>query len=190
MDLSVDNRETNQPTHSKNKSSWTLNANAKYTSTPNNAVKNHSFELAIKSSRSQKVILKGNLNSRQYELMKLDDFEVFISLLKFTLGLGVFNRPYVYKTYGVRNGIISDSVIFVVTAISNYNLVESLSFLPPEMTQPSSNITYGKVVEYLLDDRDVRISRQESASMAESPAGTGSGKKFFKHLLDGFIYYQ
>lgn len=68
------------------------------------------------------------------ELMKLDDFEVFISLLKFTLGLGVFSRPYVYKTYGVRNGIISDSIIFTITAISNYNFVESLNFLPPDMT--------------------------------------------------------
>ena len=96
--------------------------------------------------------------------MKLDDFEVFISLLKFTLGLGVFNRPYVYKTYGVRNGMISDTIIFIITAISNYNLVESLSFLPPEMTQPSSNITYGKVVEYLLDEREERLRSNDPES--------------------------
>ena len=96
--------------------------------------------------------------------MKLDNFEVFISMVKFTIGLGVFNRPYTYKVYGVNNGIASDAFICCMTVMSNYNLVQCLYLLPRAMRRPSSGLTLGKAVGYILDGRGQRADPEAPPS--------------------------
>jgi amino acid permease len=90
---------------------------------------------------------------RKRDPLKLDNFEVLVSMIKFTIGLGIFNRPYVYKMNGLNNGISSDVLLCAITIMSNYNLVESLRLLPRTMRRPTSGLTLGKTVGYILDER-------------------------------------
>ena len=96
--------------------------------------------------------------------LKLDNFEVAISMVKFTIGLGIFNRPYTYHIYGLNNGILSDALLCAITVFSNYNLVESLRLLPRHMRRPTSGLTLGKAVGYVLDGRSQRADPDAAPS--------------------------
>jgi hypothetical protein len=96
--------------------------------------------------------------------LKLDNFEVVISMVKFTIGLGIFNRPYTYHFYGLNNGISSDALLCAITVVSNYNLVESLRLLPRHMRRPNSGLTLGKSVGYILDERSQRADPEAPPS--------------------------
>ena len=78
-------------------------------------------------------------------------------MIKFSLGLGVFYRPYLYMKYGLNNGIISEMIAGLATFMSNCMLVDCLMYLPNKMTS-NSNLTYGQVVGYILDERENRVN--------------------------------
>jgi len=101
---------------------------------------------------------------RKRDPLKLDNFEVVISMVKFTIGLGIFNRPYTYYVYGLNNGIASDALLCAITVFSNYNLVEALRLLPRNMRRPTSGLTLGKSVGYILDERSQRADPEAPPS--------------------------
>ena len=86
--------------------------------------------------------------------MKLTDFEVFIQMLKFLLGCGIFARPKLYQRYGPIAGFVSDIIGVWIINFSNTNLIKCMQFMPREQTTPDSQLTYGKVVHFVLDKRD------------------------------------
>lgn len=86
-----------------------------------------------------------------YEAMKLNDFEVFISMSKLCLGIGIFNRPYVYMQNGLTNCIVSEVLNVIFVLLSYKCLIDCMQYLPRRMVQPNSKLTYGKVVSYILD---------------------------------------
>lgn len=108
------------------------------------------------------------------DALKLDDFDVFISMIKFTIGLGIFSRPYMYKLYGPNNAVAVDVIICIFTIISNINLVNCMNIMPWHMVEPEANLTYGIVVKYILDDRNERMKLKR--------------KSYWKPVLDGAIF--
>jgi hypothetical protein len=104
------------------------------------------------SSKSQVYLRKA-----QQTLMKLTDFEVFVQMLKFMVGIGIFHRAKIYQQYGLAYGLVSDLLGMVMVNVSNSNLVRCLQFMPKTHTSPGSMLTYGKVVNYCLDQRDSRL---------------------------------
>ena len=105
------------------------------------------------------------------EAQKLNDFEVFVSMMKFYIAIVIFQRPFLYQKFSVEYGLISDAITVAMICLSNSNLVKALEFMPEKLTQPEQRLTYGKVVKYVLDERDNRM-------------GTPKSSKFFKVLLD------
>jgi len=91
-------------------------------------------------------------------MLMLDNFEVYVSMLKFTIGTGIFSKPFLYYTYGFSNCIIGDIVDIFIVALSNQNLIRAMELMPKELTTPESKLTYGKVVGYVLDERDCRLT--------------------------------
>lgn len=47
-------------------------------------------------------------------------------MLKFAVGLGVLNRPYLYMKYGFNNGFLSEFIAGFATFVSNSMLVDCL----------------------------------------------------------------
>ena len=47
-------------------------------------------------------------------------------MLKFAVGLGVLNRPYLYMKYGLNNGLIAEIIAGFATYISNSMLIDCL----------------------------------------------------------------
>jgi amino acid permease len=72
----------------------------------------------------------------QHEALKLNDFEVYISMLKFLVGIGVFQRPYLYQKNGVLWGVISDIIGVYIVITCNANLVKAMQFMPKKLTTP------------------------------------------------------
>jgi len=73
-------------------------------------------------------------------------------MLKFQIGTGIFNRPYLYNKYGLFTCALSDVCNMILSMFSNTSLITCMEHMPPEMTHPESKITYGKVVQYFMDD--------------------------------------
>lgn len=115
------------------------------------------------------------------EAIKLNDYEIFITMLKFLMGIGLFFRSSLYLKYGVVNSAFCDFISVLMTAISNANLIKCMRLMPKHLVSPESKLTYGKVVSYLLDDRNERI-----AVMAHSNA-MPEKSSFFRNLIDGQI---
>ena len=118
----------------------------------------------------------GSRRSRM-DALKLNDFEVFLSMIKITVGIGVFNKPYVYEWFGINNGLLSDFYILVLTLISNIHLIDCLKELPLHMCKPDSDLTIGKTVGYILDQRKQRLSNKTEAK-----------SNFWNNTLDVFVY--
>ena len=94
------------------------------------------------------------------DALKLNDFEVFLSMIKITVGIGIFNKPYIYGWFGINNGLLSDLYIMVLTLISNIHLIDCLKELPMEMCKPDADLSIGKTVGYILDGRTQRLTNQ------------------------------
>ena len=58
--------------------------------------------------------------------LKLNNFEVIISMIKFTLGIGVFTRPFLYMKYGILNSMLCDILATWIAVASNTNLVKCM----------------------------------------------------------------
>ena len=95
------------------------------------------------------------------EAMKLNNFEVYITMLKFLIATGIFNRLFLYKQYGVTNAFAADIISIFIVIFSYFSLITCIYMMPKDLTSPSSNLTYGKVVGYVLDfyldERNERI---------------------------------
>jgi hypothetical protein len=97
-------------------------------------------------------------------------------MIKFTIGLGIFSRPYMWKKFGPNNALMVDILITLFTIFSNINLVKCMNIMPWHMVTPDSNLTYGIIVEYILDDRHKRMK-------------SGS-KSHWKYVLDFVIFFS
>jgi amino acid permease len=60
----------------------------------------------------------------------LSDFEVFISLMKFMIGVGIFIRPKMMWEAGLFNAVTSELIALAAVLISNSNLVRCLNYMP------------------------------------------------------------
>ena len=60
----------------------------------------------------------------------LSDFEVFISLMKFMIGVGIFIRPSMMQDAGLVNALISEVVALIAVLFSNANLIRCLNYMP------------------------------------------------------------
>jgi len=94
--------------------------------------------------------------------MKLNDFEVFVSMAKFTIAIGIFNRPMLYKRSSIIYGLITDFAFIIITNLCNYYLVRCMIFMPKGLTTVESKLTFGKVVKYILDNREARIKHYKT----------------------------
>jgi hypothetical protein len=92
-----------------------------------------------------------NSKSSQKEAMKLNNFEVYISFIKFYIMFSIFNRPYKYKINGFINCILAEMLTAFFVTLSLRNMVDAMEKMPKETLLPENHPTYGKVVEYLLD---------------------------------------
>lgn len=90
----------------------------------------------------------------------LSDFEVFVSLTKFMIAVGIFYRPRLLYTAGLYNAIMSELAALFAVVVANSFLVRCLEYMPRQLTAPESNLTYGKVVHYILDCREERMASQ------------------------------
>lgn len=88
---------------------------------------------------------------KQQDAKLLDNFEVFANMFKITLGMVIFNRPYVYAQSGMFNSIVGEITCMLIIVYSYVSMVECLQALPENLRKPQSNLTYGKVVNYILD---------------------------------------
>lgn len=96
------------------------------------------------------------------DALKLNDFEVFISMIKFNIATSMFQRPYLYVRYGIINGLVADVFMTYMAITSNSNLIKCMNMMPKRLTQPETRLTYGKVVSYILDNRDQRLERDQN----------------------------
>jgi hypothetical protein len=86
-------------------------------------------------------------------------------MMKFLIAIVIFQRPFLYEKFGVKYGIINDVMGIAICVFSNLNLVKAMEFMPDEMLQPEKRLTYGKCVNYVLDERKSRIKGGESGSI-------------------------
>lgn len=70
------------------------------------------------------------------EAIKLNDYEIFITMLKFLVGIGLFFRSSLYYKYGVVNSVVCDFVSMLLTAISNANLIKCMRLMPQHLVAP------------------------------------------------------
>ena len=120
------------------------------------------------------------------KMFLLSDFEVFISLMKFMIGVGIFIRPRMMLEAGLFNAISSELIALVAVLISNANLIRCLHYMPAQLTKPDSNLTYGAVVHFILDARQERIDRIYRTAGIRNP-NLGPRKptgRFFQDTLD------
>ena len=86
--------------------------------------------LSCKNRQSLKNTMAGTLKwPIKYSLseaLKLNNFEVFVSFLKFIIQMSVFSKPMLIKRYGLTNSIISSVLTLVFVICSNYNLILSM----------------------------------------------------------------
>lgn len=87
----------------------------------------------------------------------LNDQEIFVTMLKFMIGIGIFNRPMLYKNAGLVSSIIVEIIGTTFSVMSNLAMVSAIMFMPAQLTTAEEKLTYGKVVHYVLDDRENRI---------------------------------
>ena len=88
--------------------------------------------------------------------MKLNNFEVFISVFKFMIGIGILNQPAQFKNSGVIGGSLVLLIATIINTESNRNF---LRCIPKVMANPRQKLTYGQVVNYVLDERrDIVVS--------------------------------
>ena len=59
--------------------------------------------------------------------------------------------------YGLVNGLACDLFMTYIAITSNTNLIKCMNMMPKSLTQPETRLTYGKVVNYILDNRDRRL---------------------------------
>lgn len=125
-------------------------------------------DVGLKSARSGDFKSRASSGSVKslYEAMKLNDFEVFISMSKLCLGIGIFNRPYLYMQNGITNCIVGEILNVAFVLLSYRCLIDCMQFLPRRMAQPNSKLTYGKVVSYILDQRSARIGRNSNLDIS------------------------
>jgi len=114
--------------------------------------------------------------------MKLTDFEIFVSMAKFTIAMGVFNRPMLYKRSGIIYGLITDLSFMVIVSLCNYYLVRCMVFMPKGLTTIESKLTFGKVVKYILDNREARIKQYKTKRFTESQSN------FYGIMLDIIVF--
>lgn len=86
-----------------------------------------------------------------YEALKLNNFEVFVSMLKFMIATGIFNKPFLYMKYGISNCMLSDCANMALVCFCNASLIKCMEMMPMHLTCPSSKLTYGTVVGHVLD---------------------------------------
>ena len=87
----------------------------------------------------------------------LNDQEIFVTMLKFMIGIGIFNRPILYKNAGLVSSLIVEIIGTIFSVMSNTAIVTCLMFMPAQFTTAEEKLTYGKVVHYILDERDSRL---------------------------------
>lgn len=87
------------------------------------------------------------------KMFLLSDLEVFISLMKFMIGVGILMRPKMMWEAGLFNAISSELIAIVAVLISNSNLIRCLNYMPAQLTKSESNLTYGAVVHFVMDAR-------------------------------------
>jgi len=75
------------------------------------------------------------------------------------IAIGIFIRPYLMREAGLVNGLISEILALIACIYSNNNLIRCLNYMPNHLTTPDQNLTYGKVVGFVLDTRQERIDR-------------------------------
>lgn len=76
------------------------------------------------------------------------------------IAVGVFYRPRLYYDAGLYDAIVAELVALFAVLVANSFLIKCLEYMPKQLTAPESNLTYGKVVYYILDCREERISNQ------------------------------
>lgn len=72
--------------------------------------------------------------------MKLNNFEIFISVFKFMIGIGILNQPAQFKNSGIIGGGIVLVLATIINTESNRNF---LRCIPQEMANPQQKLTYG-----------------------------------------------
>lgn len=83
-------------------------------------------------------------------------------MIKFNIATSMFQRPYLYVRYGIINGLVADLFMTYMAITSNSNLIKCMNMMPKHLTQPETRLTYGKVVNYILDNRDQRLERDQN----------------------------
>ena len=64
--------------------------------------------------------------------------------------------------YGFNNGIACELIAGFVTFASNTMLVDCFTFLPMKLLK-NANLTYGQVVGYILDEREIRVNPKRNS---------------------------
>ena len=114
----------------------------------------------------------------------LSDFEVFISLVKFMIAIGIFIRPFIMREAGLFNGIACEIIALVAVILSNNNLIRCLNYMPNHLTTPDQNLTYGKVVHFVLDSRRERMNRIYRTAGMPTKSSSSGNSRFFQDTLD------
>ena len=81
----------------------------------------------------------------------LSNLELFYNLFKITLGMGTFNRPFLYFKFGMTNSIVGEILSVFMITNSFRNMVDCIEAMPSQMHSIKANLTIGKVVEKIID---------------------------------------
>lgn len=113
----------------------------------------------IDSVYSRRSMRSGKTNKSVVEALKLNNYEVCISFLRFCIGSGIFTRPYFYSQFGLSNCFAVEIISVGMGYYSFKCLIDCMMFLPVDYYRPNTKVTYGKVVSYILDQRTERINK-------------------------------
>ena len=114
------------------------------------------------------------------KMFLLSDFEVFISLMKFMIGVGIFIRPKMMWEAGLFNAVTSELIALAAVLVSNSNLIRCLNYMPSQLTKPDANLTYGAVVHFIMDAREERIDRiYRKVGLRNNDPKPGKAGRFF-----------
>ena len=64
------------------------------------------------------------------EAMKLNDYEVVVSFLKYLIQMAIFAKPAIIKKYGLTNAVLSTTISLILVMVSNYNFIRSMQKMP------------------------------------------------------------
>ena len=95
------------------------------------------------------------------------------------IAIGIFIRPIILREAGLFNGISCEIIALFAVVYSNNNLIRCLNYMPNHLTAPDQNLTYGKVVHFVLDSRRERMNRIYRTAGIQNPQGGGSQGRFF-----------